>query len=666
MGDYMKIEKAAKEIRELTELLEYHSKKYYEEDQPEIEDSEYDALFRRLQDLENEFPTLVSPTSPTHRVGGAVATRFEKVRHEFPMGSISDVFSVSELEAFDSRVKAVFPDAEYVVEYKIDGLSVSLEYENGVFVRGATRGDGEFGEDVTANLRTISSLPLKINTSLSRLVVRGEVYMSKDTFAKLNKQREENGEKEFANPRNAAAGSLRQLDPSICASRKLDLFVFNLQYSSESVADNHRASLDYLEKCGFKVSPEREVYKNITDVAEKIMSLGEKRRSFVSDIDGAVVKVNSFSMRDALGATISAPRWAVAYKYPPETAETVLEEITVKVGRTGVLTPNAEFGTVRLAGTKVSRATLHNIDYISQKDIRVGDTIIVRKAGDIIPEVVGVNLSKRPENSVPYEFPTACPVCGSKTVREEGEAAVRCVNSGCSAQLHRNICHFASRDAMNIETLGESVILALLENNLIKDVADLYSLTVEQIASLERMGEKSGMNMVSAIEKSKEAGLGKLLFALGIRHIGEKAASTLASHFGSIDALMSATSEELCSAPDIGEISAESIIRFFSGEENRNLIDRLKTNGVVMENKTVIKSDVLAGMTVVVTGTLPTLKRNEAEALVVENGGKCSSSVSKKTSFVLCGEAPGSKLTKAEALGVPVIDEAEFLKRIGK
>ncbi len=581
------------------------------------------------------------------------------------MGSISDVFSVSELEAFDNRIKSDYPDAEYVVEYKIDGLSVSLEYENGVFVRGATRGDGSFGEDVTANLRTISSLPLKIDTQLERIIVRGEVYMSKENFALLNNAREENGEKTFANPRNAAAGSLRQLDPSVCASRKLDLFVFNLQYSSEPVATNHKESLDYLEKCGFKVSPEREVYSSISDVTEKIMSLGEKRNQFVSDIDGAVVKVNDFQMRESLGSTASAPRWAVAYKYPPETAETVLESISIKVGRTGVLTPNAEFNTVRLAGTKVSRATLHNIDYIRQKDIRIGDTIIVRKAGDIIPEVVGVNFSKRPEGTSPYDFPSVCPVCGGVTFRENDEAAIRCINIDCPAQLHRNICHFASRDAMNIETLGESVILAFLEKGLIKNVSDLYDLKAEDIASLDRMGEKSASNIVNAIEKSKEAGLGRLIFALGIRHIGEKSAFALANYFGSIDKIMSSSVEELCMVEDIGTISAESVFEFFSLEKNKNLIERLKSFGVVTENKNEVVSDVFKGMTVVITGTLPTLKRSDAEALVVQNGGKCSSSVSKKTSFVLCGEAPGSKLTKAEALGVEVIDEAEFFERLG-
>ncbi len=661
----MDIKTASEEIECLRALLEYHSKKYYEDDDPEIEDSEYDAMFRRLQDLESEFPSLVSPTSPTHRVGGAVATRFEKVRHEFPMGSISDVFSFSELESFDSKVKNIFPDAEYVVEYKIDGLSVSLEYENGIFVRGATRGDGEIGEDVTANLRTITSLPLRINTDIKRLVVRGEVYMSKENFAMLNRQREEDGEKAFANPRNAAAGSLRQLDPAICASRKLDLFVFNLQYSSSPIADDHKSALDYLEKCGFKVSPERSVFNDISEVAAKIMALGDGRKSFVSDIDGAVVKVNSFSMRESLGSTVSAPRWAVAFKYPPETAETVLDDITIKVGRTGVLTPNAEFKTVHLAGTKVSRATLHNIDYIRQKDIRIGDTIIVRKAGDIIPEVVGVNISKRPENTAPYEMPIFCPACGGKTFREEDEAAVRCMNNSCPAQLHRNISHFASRDAMNIESLGESVVAALLENGLIKDIADLYSLLPEDISGLDRMGEKSASNLVTSIERSKTAGLAKLIFALGIRHIGEKAASTLALYFKNIDALMDATIDDLCTVDDIGLISAESIKKYFDGESNKVLIKRLKEAGVEMDCKEVVASDIFSGMTVVITGTLPTLKRSEAEVLVVKNGGKCSSSVSKKTSFVLCGDAPGSKLSKAESLGVPVINEKEFLERLG-
>lgn len=656
---------AEEEIKKLSALIEYHSKRYYEEDSPEISDSEYDMMFRRLQELENEFPSLVSPTSPTHRVGGAVAERFEKVKHDFPMGSISDVFSIDELKAFDLRVKNEFSNAEYVVEYKIDGLSVSLEYENGIFVRGSTRGDGTFGEDVTANLRTISSLPLKIDTESERLVVRGEVYMSKENFAALNKMREENGEKTFANPRNAAAGSLRQLDASVCASRKLDLFVFNLQYSSVNVASTHKDSLDYLERCGFKVSPERSVFSDIDDVAEKILELGDKRKSFVSDIDGAVVKVNSFEMRESLGATASAPRWAVAFKYPPETAETVLDDIVINVGRTGVLTPNAEFKTVRLAGTKVSRATLHNADYISQKDIRIGDTIVVRKAGDIIPEVVGVNLDKRPSSTTPYEFPKQCPVCGGNTSREDGEAAVRCINIECPAQIHRNICHFASRDAMNIEFLGESIVMLLLENDIIKNVSDLYTITVEDIIDLDRMGKKSASNLIASIEKSKNAGLGKLLFALGIRHIGEKAAATLAGNFGSIDNIMKASVEELCAVDDIGEISAESIVEYFSLEKNIQLIEKLKNVGVVTENQTKVVGNSLEGMTVVITGTLPTLKRNEAEELVVSHGGKCSSSVSKKTSFVLCGDSPGSKLAKAEALGIDVISEEEFFERLG-
>ncbi len=653
------------EINELVDFLNYHSKKYYEEDSPEIEDSEYDSAFRRLQELEKENEEYVLPNSPTHRIGGKVSSRFEKVKHEFPMDSISDVFSFEELEAFDSRVKESFPDAEYVVEYKIDGLSVSLEYEKGIFVRGSTRGDGDYGEDVTNNLKTIISLPLKIDTNIDRLVVRGEVYMSKENFAYLNKIREENGEKTFANPRNAAAGSLRQLDSSICSSRKLDLFVFNLQYSSEKVSSTHKESLDFLEKLGFKVSPEREVFKNIFDVKNKVSQLGQLRKSFVSDVDGAVIKVNSFQMREDLGATISSPRWAVAFKYPPETAETVLNSIVIKVGRTGVLTPNAEFDTVQLSGTKVSRATLHNIDFITQKDIRIGDTIIVRKAGDIIPEVVGVNLSKRSVTSEKYVMPLICPACNKEVYRENGEAAIRCINNLCPAQLHRNICHFASRNAMNIESLGESVVYLLLENNLINDVSDLYNLKVEDIAPLERMGEKSAYNLVSAIQKSKEAGLGKLIFALGIRHIGEKAAVGLAAAYGDIDSLINADVESLCQVEDIGIKSAESINNFFRNEDNIALIQRLKDSGVKTTYEKEISSNVFEGLTIVITGTLPTLKRTEAEELVLKNGGKCASSVSKKTSFVLCGEAAGSKLTKAEALGIPVIDEKEFFKRLG-
>lgn len=653
-------------MRELEKALEYHSKRYYEEDSPEISDYEYDAMFDRLKKLEEQYPQYASPTSMTHRVGGAVADRFEKVRHSVPMGSLTDVFSPEEVVAFCGKVKEAYPQADFVVEAKIDGLSVSLTYENGVFVLGATRGDGDYGEDVTANLKTVRNIPLKldIENPPETLVVRGETYMPKAVFASLNKQREEEGLPAFANPRNAAAGSLRQLDSRVCASRKLDIFVFNLQVSSEDIPDTHRACLDMLEEYGFTVSPFRVVCSTAEEVGEVIKQIGEQRSSLPYDIDGAVVKVNSLELREDMGETESVPRWAVAYKYPPETASTVLRDIIIQVGRTGVLTPKAIFDTVRLAGTNVTQATLHNIDYIREKDIRVGDTVFVRKAGDIIPEVVGVDTKSRPENTVPFEMPSLCPVCGSKTEREQGFAATRCTNALCPAQVRRALEHFVSRDAMNIETVGKSVAALLIDSGMVKDISDLYVLDKEQLASLEGLGEKSALNILDSVEKSKQAGLARLIYALGIRHIGEKAGMVLASEFGNMDALMAADRETLCGVKDIGPESAEALTEFFRSEKNCGIIQRLKDYGVSMEDNSVKNGDILKGKTVVVTGTLVSMKRSEIEELIRSYGGTAAGSVSKKTSLVVAGAEAGSKKAKAEQLGVPVITETEFLEML--
>jgi len=660
---YQSIEK---EMRELEKALEYHSKRYYEDDSPEISDYEYDAMFDRLKKLEEQYPAFASPASITHRVGGAVAERFEKVRHAVPLGSLTDVFSPEEVVAFCAKVKETYPAADFVVEAKIDGLSVALTYENGVFVLGATRGDGDYGEDVTANLKTVRNIPLKLNTPAppETLVVRGEVYMPKSVFASLNRVREEEGQAVFANPRNAAAGSLRQLDSRVCASRKLDIFVFNLQQSTDDIPPTHRGTLDMLEDYGFTVSPFRQVCTTAEQVGNVIEEIGEKRSALPYDIDGAVVKVNSLELRELMGETASVPRWAVAYKYPPETAQTVLRDIIIQVGRTGVLTPKAVFDTVRLAGTNVTQATLHNIDYIREKDIRVGDTVFVRKAGDIIPEVVGVDVKNRPDNTLPFEMPEVCPVCGAKTEREQGFAATRCTNISCPAQVRRALEHFVSRDAMNIETVGKSVAALLIDSGLVNDISDLYSLDKDAVASLDGLGEKSALNILESVEKSKSAGLARLIYALGIRHIGEKAGATLAAEFGDMESLMAADVQTLCAVKDIGPESAEALVSFFASERNRQIISRLKEYGVLMTDNSVKNGDILKGKTVVVTGTMVTMKRSEIEELIRSYGGTASGSVSKKTTMVVAGAEAGSKKAKAEQLGIPVITEQEFLKML--
>lgn len=658
-----KFDSVSEEMRWLESTLEYNSKLYYELDAPVMQDEEYDALFRRLVDLEKEYPQFASPNSPTQRVGGKVSEGFEKVKHQVPMDSFGDIFSEEEIYDFVNKIKADYPEADFIVERKFDGLSVSLEYENGLFKRGLTRGDGVFGEDVTENIKTIKSVPLKLKSDVGSLLVRGEVYMPRKVFARLNEKREENGEKTFANPRNAAAGSLRQLDSKLCAARGLEIFVFNLQ-SAEAIPERHSDSLKMLTDLGFTVSPGGILCNSAEEVVNAVRSIGEMRPTLPYDTDGAVIKVDRLSIRDRLGSTAATPRWAVAYKYPAEIAETTLNDIDIQVGRTGVLTPRAVLTPVRLAGSTVSYATLHNIDFIRERDIRIGDTVRLRKAGDIIPEIISVVVEKRKADSVPFEMPEFCPSCGEAVVRPDGEAAVRCFNPDCPNQLSRSIIHFVSRGAMNIDNLGESVIEQFIENGLIKSAADLYYLKKEDIAALDRLGEKSAQNIVDAIEKSKDAGLEKLLCGLGIRHIGEKAAQSLAAKFGNINAIMNASAEDLCRVDDIGKESAESVASFFKGDHVKILIERLIDAGVSTESKEKPLGNALEGKTVVVTGTLPTLKRAEAEALIRAHGGNASGSVSKKTDLVLCGAEAGSKLTKAQSLGIKIINEEEFLEII--
>lgn len=654
---------AEREMRSLEEQLNYHSRLYYELDSPLIQDEEYDALFRRLTDLEQAYPELASLNSPTQRVGGRVSEKFEKVRHEVPMDSFGDIFSEEEIYDFVNKIKAEHPEADFTVEKKFDGLSVSLEYENGLFVRGLTRGDGVFGEDVSENIKTIKTVPLKLNRDDGRILVRGEVYMPRRVFAKLNEKREANGEKTFANPRNAAAGSLRQLDSAICAERGLSIFVFNLQLFSD-MPSRHSESLEYLKELGFTVSDGSRICHTADEVVNAVREIGAMRSSLPYDTDGAVIKVDDLSLRERLGSTAAAPRWAVAYKFPAEIAETKLSDIEIQVGRTGVLTPRAVLEPVRLAGSTVSYATLHNIDFIRERDVRIGDTVRLRKAGDIIPEIISVVPEKRPEAAIPFEMPEKCPSCGERVMREEGEVAVRCINPDCTAQLSRSIIHFVSRGAMNIDNLGESVVEQFIDCGLIKSAADLYYLKKEDIASLDRLGDKSAQNIIDAIDKSRNAGLEKLLCGLGIRHIGEKAAQSLAARFGDIRSVMNATVEELCVIDDIGTESAESVVRFFGGERAKNLVERLLAAGVSGESKERPLGNALEGKTIVVTGTLPTLKRQEAEALIRLHGGSASGSVSKKTSYLLCGSDAGSKLTKAQSLNIPIINEEEFLEMI--
>jgi len=660
-------ENAKKEISELRKKIDRAAKLYYTEDNPEITDYEYDMMMRRLSELETLFPELVTEDSPTKRVGGKVLDKFEKVIHDVKMGSLADVFSFGEAEDFLRKSADVLGYEPYFsVEPKIDGLSVSLEYRDGKFVRGSTRGDGITGENVTENLKTIKTIPLSLPDEIPFLEVRGEVYMPKKSFAKLNAECEENGKTPFANPRNAAAGSLRQLDTKIAAKRGLDIFVFNIQRCEGKTFLSHTEGLDYLEKEGFHVIPERKKIKGAFNITERIKELGEKRGKLSYDIDGVVIKADVIAEREMLGENINTPKWAVAYKFPPEQQKTKVTDITAQVGRTGVLTPKAILTPVKIAGSTVSAATLHNIDFITEKDIRIGDTVILQKAGDIIPEVVSVCKDMRTGKEIPYQFPKYCPSCGEPVYRDADEAATRCTNSACPAQIERNIEHFASRDAMNIEGMGPAVVRSLISAGLVKDISDLYSLKTEEVEPLERMGKKSAEKLILSIENSKSRGLDKLIYALGIRNIGEKAAKSLASHFGDIENLFSATKEELVSIEDFGEVTADDVINFFSHSQTKELVEKLKSAGVKTRYEKEKKGDIFGGLTFVLTGTLPTLSRSDASKIIESYGGKCASSVSKNTDFVLAGDAAGSKLTKAEALGIKIIDEDGLMKMINE
>ncbi|MEA4831614.1 MAG: NAD-dependent DNA ligase LigA [Oscillospiraceae bacterium] len=656
---------AEQEIKSLRESLHRHSYLYYVLDTPEISDYEYDMMFRRLSELETQYPEFSDPLSPTRRVGGAAAEGFKKVSHRFPMKSLKDVFSFDELYAFINDIKSKDQECEFTVEYKIDGLSVCLEYENGRFVRGATRGDGLVGEDVTENLKTVAEIPLIIKNAPPYIAVRGEVYMPISAFEALNTQRELNDEAPFANPRNAAAGSLRLLDPNTVAKRKLSIFVFNLQGMDGELPVSHSKSFEFLKTLGFRVIPDYRVCRGFDEIRSVIERMGNERGKLKFDIDGAVVKVNSLAARARLGELPNVPKWAVAFKYPPEIKLTLLKDIIIQVGRTGVLTPNAVLDPVTLAGTTVSRATLHNADFITEKDIRIGDTVFVRKAGEIIPEILGSDISKRPKNSVKFEFPETCPSCGEKVLRIEGEAAIRCVSASCPSQKIRNIIHFASRDAMNIQGLGEAVAAQLCDEGITDDVSDIYYLSAQRLSSLEGFGEKSAAKLIESAESSKKLCLSRLIYALGIRNVGQKAAYTLAKAFKTLDGLMNATVDQLASQSDIGEITAKAIIDYFSVEKNKKVISRLLQAGVNTEFIPTDKSDSLSGFVFVLTGTLPTLTRDEAGAMITENGGKVSSSVSKKTSYVVAGVDAGSKLSKARELGVKVIDEDGLKALIG-
>ena len=652
------------EILDLRRELEQANYEYYVLDNASMSDFDFDHKLRRLEELEAAHPELASPDSPTQRVGGKVADGFAEVVHRVPLESLQDVFSFTELEEFGQRVAEALPGGvEYDVEPKVDGLSVALEYENGVFVRGATRGDGQVGEDVTENLKTVRSIPLRLPEALPSLIVRGEVFMPRQVFEDLNAEAELQGKPLFANPRNAAAGSLRQHDPKIAAQRRLDIRVFNVQWAEGRSFATHGESLEYLASQRFKVIP-HETCKDMEEASAIIQRMGEEREDFPFDIDGAVVKVNNLSDREQLGSTAKFPRWAAAFKYPPEQKESVVEDIVVQVGRTGVLTPKAIVKPVRLAGTTVTNATLHNQDFISEKDIRVGDTVLVQKAGEIIPEIVTVLKEKRPEGTEPYFLPATCPVCGAPVARDEDGAHIRCTGAECPAQRLRHLVHFASRDAMDIEHLGPAVVEALVGAGLVKGPGDLYHLKVEDVQQLERMGKKSAENLIAAIEKSKSAGLGRLLFAFGIRQVGQKAGKVLSAHFGTLDALMAADAETLTAIPDIGAITAQSLLDWFQNPQSLHLIETLRTAGVSFQSTEAPVGEALAGRTFVLTGTLEHLGRKEATERIEAQGGKVSSSVSKKTSYVVAGEAAGSKLQKAAELGIPVLTEEELLRML--
>ena len=651
------------EMKRLRDELNEHGYRYYVQDAPTISDYEYDHMLRRLEDLEREHPEEITPDSPTQRVGGPALSQFEPVEHPVPLESLQDVFNADEVREFLNRLHDALPHAEYSVEPKVDGLSVALEYRDGVFVRGATRGDGRVGEDVTENLRTIRSIPMVLPEKLPRLIVRGEVYMSRKVFEEINAQREIEGKPLMANPRNAAAGSLRQLDSKIAAQRRLDIAVFNLQLAEGREFTTHTETIDYLSSQNFKVIPCARL-SGSDEIQCEIDRLGDERMAFPFDIDGAVIKINNLHDRTVLGSTAKCPKWAIAYKYPPEKKASVLKDIVVQVGRTGVLTPKAVLEPVRLAGTTVTYATLHNQDFITEKDIRIGDTVIVQKAGEIIPEIVEVVADKRPADTMPYQLPDRCPVCGAPVSRDPDGAAIRCTGAECPAQRLRNLTHFASRNAMDIDGLGPAVLNQLIESGLVKTAADLYTLQPRDIAQLDRMGEKSAQNAVDAIAASRENDLWRLINALGIRQVGDKAAKVLASHFGTFDKLSEASVEELTAIDDVGPITADYIRRWMDDPQSKDLIERLRTVGVNMTCKDEILDTRLSGMTFVLTGALERFTREEAGEMIEKRGGKSSGSVSKKTTYVVAGENAGSKLRKAQELGIPVLTEDEFLEML--
>ena len=655
----MEVNEAKEKILALRAEVEEHSRRYYDEDAPTISDFEYDRMLHELLDLENAFPQFITPDSPTRRVGGRPSEKFAPVRHEVPLESLTDVFSTEELIAFGERVDAALPgEKRYDVEPKIDGLSIAVEYRDGVFYRGATRGDGQTGEDVTENLRTIRSLPKTLKNAPERVIVRGEVFMAKDTFEELNREREIRGEALLANPRNAAAGSLRQLDPAVAAERKLDLIVYNIQFSTAAY-QTHAETLEALRDMGFPKVVPWQLYDNISDCVDRIAWIGEHRDEFEYEMDGAVIKLNDLGQRAALGSTAKAPRWAVAYKYPPEKKPSKVVDIVVQVGRTGVLTPKAAVEPIRLAGTTVSNATLHNQDFIDKLDIRIGDTVWVQKA-EIIPEVVEVDLAKRPEGTSPFRLPSVCPECGSPVVRDPDGAAMRCTGAECPAQQLRNITHFASRDGMDIDGLGPSVVESLVNAGLVKTPADLYYLEAQSVAALDRMGKKSAENLMAAIERSKEQGMARLLSAFGIRQVGSAAARGLARRFPNLDALAEATYLELNEVPDIGPVTAQYLVDWFASPQSQHQLRLLREAGVSFDSREEIADTRFSGKTFVLTGALARHTRDEAKALIERYGGKASGSVSKKTDYVVAGEAAGSKLTKAQSLGIPILTEEEF------
>lgn len=650
-----------KRVEELTKILDEANYRYYVMDDPVMLDFEYDHLLRELEDLEKAHPELAQPNSPTQRVGGEALSKFEKHTHPVPLMSLQDVFSTEELEEFLTKTLESYPQSRFSVEPKVDGLSVALEYENGRFVRGATRGDGNVGEDVTENLKTIRSIPMTLEGAPERLIVRGEVFMPKASFTRLNEQQEREGKPLFANPRNAAAGSLRQLDPKIAASRMLDIYIFNVQLAEGVEFQNHRESLEFLQKLKFKVIPFA-VINSADKIVDHVMSINENRETLTCDIDGAVIKVDDVAQRQKMGTTAKFPKWAVAYKYPPEIKPTVVEDIIVQVGRTGVLTPKAVVRPVRLAGTTVTNATLHNQDFISERDIRIGDTVQIRKAGEIIPEILVVDFSKRPADAKPYFLPCSCPVCGAPTLKDEDGAFMRCTGAECPAQLSRNIAHFVSRDAMDIEGLGSSIVDALIEKEFIKSPADIYYLTLEEMKSLWQKGDTAAKKLLAAIEESKDRDVGRLIYALGIRQVGAKTGKVLATQFGNLDALMNATVEELTDIPDVGAVTAKSISDWFAQPQSRHMVERLRVAGVNFESKRTLTDTRFAGMTFVLTGALTQFTRDEATEKIELFGGKVSGSVSKKTTYVVVGENAGSKERKARELNIPILTEEQLLE----